>query len=202
MANLFSRWRASLERLIFAGLKPDEPSVTKKPKSKIATLVESAEELASRGLKPEEKKLPGPMTLGQKLGMVAGILLVCVFVYVLVIVLGHHAEQAESKAPPPPPVEIVPKGFKVDKNKDLEVMEMNFNKTSEPKEITGTLRNATDHAIASCEVRFDVTTKTGAQLGSVSTTLHGLEARGTAKFRIPVPYKEAGFAMVRDLRVN
>lgn len=202
MANAFSRWRASLERLIFAGLKPDQPLVTKKPKSKIATLVDSAEELASRGLKPEDKKLRGPMTLGQKLGMVAGILLVGVFIYVLVIVLKHPAEQAESKAPPPPPVEIIPEGFQVDKNKDLEVVEMNFNKGKEPKEITGTLRNVTDHAIASCEVRFDVTTKTGAQLGSVSTTLHGLRARATVKFNIPVPYKDAGFAMVRELRVD
>lgn len=200
MANPFQRLRASLERLAFAGLKPDAAVAAKK--SKISTLIESAEDLAGRGLRPEEKPLRGPMTLGQKLGIVAGILLVGLFVYVLVTVLRHPAEQAESTAPPPPPVEIVPKGFKVDKNKDLEVVEINFDKNKEPKEITGTLRNLTDRTFAKCEISFDVTTRGGEQLGGVTTTVNGLEPHGSARFRIPVPQKEAGFAMVRELRTD
>jgi hypothetical protein len=172
MANPFQRLRASLEPLIFAGLKPGE------------------------------KPLRGPMTLGQKLGIVAGILLVGVFVYVLVSVLRHPAEQAESTAPAPPPVEIVPKDFKVDKNKDLEVVEINFDKNKEPKEITGTLRNLTDRSFAKCEISFDVTTRQGEQLGGVTTTVNRLAPHGSVKFRILVPQKEAGFAMVRELRTD
>jgi hypothetical protein len=202
MANLFARWRSSLERLIFAGLRPDEAAAPKKSKSKMASLMESAEDLAGRGLKSEEKELPGPATLGQKLGIVAGILMVVVFVYVLVRVLGHPAQQTESTAPPPPPVQIVPNGFKVDKNKDLEVVHMEFNKNKEPKEIIGTLHNLTDKSFAKCEVSFEVTTRMGEQLGGVTTTVNGLEPHGSVKFRIPVPQKEAGFAMVRELRTD
>ena len=118
MANRFQRLRESLERLIFAGLKPDAAEVQKK--SKIASLVESAEELAGLGLRPGDKPLPGPMSIGQKLGIVAGILLVGFFVYVLVTVLRHPAQQAESTGPAPRPIEIVPNGIRVDKNRNLE----------------------------------------------------------------------------------
>src|SRR5438477_8258620 len=135
MANPFQRLRVSFERLAFAGLKPDE------------------------------KALRGPMTLGQKLGIFAAILLVGIFVYVLVAVLRHPAEQAESSAPSALPVEIVPKDFKVAKNQDLEVVEIEFNKNKEPKEITGTLRNLTDRTFAKCEISFDVSTRGGEQLG-------------------------------------
>ena len=200
MANPLQRLRASLERLIFAGLKPDEAVAQKK--SKITALMESAEDLAARGLQPEEKPLPGPLSFGKKLGIAAGILLVGLFIYVLVTVLRHPAEQAESTAPPPPPVEIIPKGFKVEKNKDLEIVEIDFNRHKQPMEITGTVHNLTGRAFPKCEVSFDLTTKEGAQLGGVSTTVTGLEPHGSAKFRIPVNFKEAGFAMVRELRTD
>jgi hypothetical protein len=200
MANLFQRLRGSLERLIFAGLEPDAPVTPKK--SKISSFIESAEELASRGLRPEEKPLPGPMRLSQKLGIAAGIILLGAFVYVLVMFLRHPAEQVESTAPPPPPVEIVQKGAKVDKNKDLEVVEIEFNKSKEPKEITGTLRNLTGRAFTKCDVSFDVTTAGGEQLGAVATTVNRLEPHASVKFRIAVPIKEAGFAMVRELRTE
>ena len=76
MANAFERLKSSLERMIFAGLKPDAPSGPKK--SKIGALMESAADLASVGLKPDDKPLPGPMTATKKLGLVAGILVIAV----------------------------------------------------------------------------------------------------------------------------
>jgi hypothetical protein len=201
MASAFQRLKDSVERLIFAGLKPDA-AVEAAKKSKIKSLMQSAEDLASRGLQADEKPLAGPMTLGNKLTIVAGVLLVGVFVYLLVSVLRHPAEQTESTGPAPAPVEIIPKGFKVDKNRDLEVVEMDFKKDKEPKEITGTLHNLTDRTFEKCEVSFDITTKTGEQLGAASTTVNHLEPHASMKFRIPVLQKEAGFAMVRELRTD
>jgi hypothetical protein len=202
MANAFERFKATLERMIFAGLKPDAPMAQKPKKSKIEALMESAEDLASRGLKPEEKPLPGPITLTRKIGTVAGILMIGLCVYFLVTVLRKPAEQGESNAPPPPQVEIIPKGFKVDANKDLEVVEMEFNKSKDPKEITGTLHNLTDRTFARCEISFSVTTKTGAQLGGAATTVTGLKPHGSAQFKVLVPYAEARFAIVRELRTE
>src|SRR6476661_670242 len=99
------------------------------------------EKLAFAGLKPEERPLPGPMTLRHKIAVLLGIILVGVFVFVLIGFLRKPAEQKEADMPPPPPVEIVPPGLKVEKNKDLEVTELDLNVTHEPKVITGTLRN-------------------------------------------------------------
>jgi hypothetical protein len=198
MAKRFARFKARLERLIFAGLEPDAPVAPKK--SKLEALVDSAEELAGRGLKPEDKALRGPMTWGHKIGIAAGIVLLCVFVYVLVTVLRRPAEQAETPGPPPPPLEIVPKGFQVEKNKDLEVVEIQFNRDKDPKEITGTLRNLTGRPVARCEVSFDVTTRSGEQLGGTGTLVTGIQPHGSVRFRVPVKYPGAAFVMVRELR--
>ena len=119
--------------MVFAGLKPDAPMAQKK--SKIGALIESAEDLASRGLKPEDKPLPGPMTWTQRIGIVIGLLMIGGLLYVLVTVLQHPAEQAEKVGPRPAPVQIVPKGFKVDKNKDLEVIEINESLTTAPEKL-------------------------------------------------------------------
>jgi hypothetical protein len=200
MPGRFERLRAFLERVAFAGLKPDVRRAPKK--SKLESLLKSAEEIVSRDLQPEEKNLPGPMTLGHKLTVVAGLLLVAISIYVLIGFLRRPAEQREGNRPPPPPVQIVPPGLKVDVNKDLEVVEMEFNKASDPKVITGTLRNRTDRAFARCQVSFHVTTQDGAQLGAVETTLQNVAPHASVRFRIFVPQKDAGFTMVRELRAE
>src|ERR1051326_5522886 len=96
MASRFERMKAWLEKLVFTGIKPDVPEPTKS-KSKLEVLMESAEDLASRGLKSEEKPLPGPMTLTKKLGIILGILVIGTSMYFLVRILQHPAEQAEKR---------------------------------------------------------------------------------------------------------
>jgi hypothetical protein len=198
MASLFGRCKAAIERLVFAGLKPDAPMAPKK--SKIESLIESAEGLAARGLKSEDKPLPGPMSWAKKIGIVVGLLAIGGGIYVLVTVLQRPADQAEKTGPPPKPVEIIPKDFHVDKNKELEVVEIEFNKNKQPKEIVGTLRNLTDRSIKNCLVSFSVTTRSGSQLGGVMTTVTGLAPHGSSRFRITVPYADAGIVIVRDLQ--
>jgi len=159
-----------VERLIFAGLKPDEPA------------------------------MPGPTSWSKRIGIVAGLLGIGVSVWVLVLVLLHPAQQAEKVEAPPPLLEIVPKDFQVEKNKELEVVAIEFRQNKEPKEITGTLRNLTDRTFAKCEVSFNVTTSNGGELGGAVGTVTGLKPHGSAHFRIPVPYKNAALVMVRELR--
>jgi hypothetical protein len=172
MPGPFARLRAFLERVVFAGLKPD----------------------VSAG--------PGPVSLGQKLLLATGIILLGVFVFVLVQFLRKPAQQNEAQGPPPPPVQIVPPGLQIEKNKDLEVVEIEFNKNREPKFITGTLRNRTDRAFSRCEISFHVTARSGSQLGAVDTTVQNVPPHGSVRFRIPVPQKDAEFTMVRELRAE
>jgi hypothetical protein len=139
------------------------------------------------------------VTLTKKLGIVLGILVIGVSIYFLVTILQHPAEQAEKTGPPPKPIEIVPKGFKVEKNKDLEIVEIEFDKNKRPKEIVGTLRNRTDRTFSKCEISFDVTTRSGEQLGGANTTVNNLAGHQSVKFKIPVPYENAGFVLVREL---
>jgi len=200
MPSRFARLRAFLERVAFAGLKPDVKAGPKK--SKLQSLIQSAEDIASVGLEPEDKSLPGPTTLRHRLTLITGLLLLGVFIYVLIGFLLKPAEQREAAGPPPASVQIVPPGLTIEMNKDLEVVEIEFNKSQEPKVITGTLRNRTDRTLARCEISFHVTTKTGGQIGAVDTTVYNLPPHGSAKFRIVVPQKDAEFTMVRELRAE
>jgi hypothetical protein len=80
------------------------------------------------------------------------------------------------------------------------VVAIEFDKNKEPKEITGILRNRTDRSFTKCQISFSVTTRSGGQLGGVSTKVTGLGPHGSVRFRIPVPYENAGFVMVRELQ--
>jgi hypothetical protein len=188
--------------MVFAGLKPDAPAPVAARKSRIESLMESAEDLASRGMESTGKPLPGPMTWRQKAGIVFALLATGVFIYFLVSTLQRPAERAESKAAPPAPLQIIAPGVQIEKNKDLEVVQMEFHKNSDPKSITGTLRNRTGKTFARCEVSFDVSNKEGAQLGGASTRISNLGPHAEVRFRIEVPQKDAGFVLVRELRTE
>src|SRR5689334_19500232 len=121
MASAFERFKASVQRLLFAGLRPDEPA------------------------------MPGPTSVAKRIWTAVGVLVIAASVWVLVLVLRHPAEQPE-KVTTPRFVEIIPKGFQVEKNKDVEVVEIEFKPDRLPKEITGTLRNLTDRPFARCEI--------------------------------------------------
>ena len=157
------------------------------------------ERLVYAGLKPGGLPLPPQQTLRTRLAMAVFILLVAALLTVLVLALRHPALQAEKVALPAPPVEIVPKGFNA-ANPELAVVEIEFNQTKEPKEITGTLHNLTGRLFAKCEVSFNVTTPTGAHLGAVATTVSDVAPHASVRFRIPVAYANAALAMVRELR--
>jgi hypothetical protein len=200
MPGRFDRLRAFLERMAFAGLKPDVKEAPKK--SKLQSLINSAEEIASLGLEPDEKPRPGPATMGQRVLVVCGLLVLAVSLYLLIGFLRKPAQQGETNGPPPVPVQIVPPGLKIEKNKDLEVVEIDFNRTADPKVITGTLRNRTNRGFSRCEISFHVTTKEGTQLGAVDTTVQNVPPWGSVKFRILVPEKDAAFTMVRELHAE
>jgi hypothetical protein len=198
MADWLQRVKGRIEKLVFAGLKPDAPVVPKK--SKLEALIATAEDLAARGLQPDERALPGPVTTRRKVVIAVGVFAVALGVFALVRMLQQPAKQGEAKGPQPPPLELVPKGLVIEKNKDLEVISINFNRTKEPHEITGTLRNHSGKLFAKCEVSFELTDQAGAQLGGVSTIVHNLPAGGATRFSIPVAQPDAVFAMVRELR--
>ena len=201
MPNPFRWMRQALEKIIFAGLKPDAPPPVSS-KSKLDSLLESAEDLAALGLRPTDKSLPGPTTWRKKVGVVLALLLLGAAIFFLVKVLIRPAEQSESKAPLPPPLQIVSPEVKIDKNKNLEVVEIEFDRTKEPKEIKGTLRNRTGKTFPQCEISFDVNSFEGVQLGGAATTLHNIGPHAVLHFRIPVPQRTAGFVMVRELRTE
>jgi hypothetical protein len=191
--------RDSFNKLAFAGLRPDQPLEFKKPK--FETLL-SEESIVFKGLKPEEKALPGPTPLRKKIIIVCGAIVVAALVAVLFTILGKPAEQAEVEAPRDVMPNFLPKDLSVDKNKELEVIAIDFQHDREPYMIVGTLGNRTGRRLHKCLVSFDLTTNAGSQLGGVATTIDVLEPFASTRFQIPVHMKNAALAMVRELQAE
>jgi hypothetical protein len=199
MSNWFRGLREKIEKVVFAGLKPDAPVSVKK--SKLDSLLESAESFAGRGLEPQDKGLPGPTTLRKKVLLASGVLLAGALVALLAQILSRPAAPREAEDGPVKPIQILQPGVKTEK-KEIEVVEIQFRQNSQPKEIVGTLRNRTEKLFPKCAVSFEVATKEGAQLGGVATTVYNLGPHAEKKFRIPVPQEQAGFVLVRELRTD
>jgi hypothetical protein len=199
MSNLFRGLREKIEKVVFAGLKPDAPVSVKK--SRLDSLLESAENFAGRGLEPEDKGLPGPVTVRKKVLLASGVLLAAGLVELLVHILLRPAPPLDATDGPVKPIQILQPGVTTEK-REIEVVEIQFHKNSQPKEIVGTLRNRTDKLFSKCNVSFEVATKEGAQLGGVATTVYNLGPHAVKEFRIPVPQDQAGFVLVRELRTD
>jgi len=199
MANWARSLRDKLDKLLYAGLKPDQPPEYKQ--SKIDSLLKD-ESIIFAGLKSEEKPLRGPLGLRKKIAIALGLLVLAALVGALVLILQKPAERQEVAGPIHRTPNFLPKEISIDKNKDLEVVSIDFQRDREPHVIVGKIKNRTDRRFARCEISFDVTTAAGALLGGVSTTVTNLAPFALANFEIVVPHKDAAFAMVRELRVE
>ena len=161
------------------------------------------EKVAFAGLKPEQSALPGPTTLGRKILIGAALAALAALLVGLGIVLQTHANKPEAAAAAEPPPAAPAAPLNAEKSREVTVEEIAFrDNRDETHLIVGTLRNLSARRIAHCEVSFDVTTRAGSQIGGVSTTVFNVAPHGTVRFEIPVPQKDAAFAMVRELHTD
>ena len=201
MAKPFISLRGKLDKLLFSGLKPDQP-LRRKKKPKIDELLEE-ESLIFAGLKPEDKSLPGPASIWKRVAATFGALIVAGSLGTLAYFLSRTAERPETAAGPSHRIIFeLPPNFRIDKNQDLDVSEIVFQHDRQPYFISGKVKNKTGRHFKRCEISFDVTTADGGRLGGVVTMIKDLGPHETTDFRIPVPQKNAALTMVRELRAE
>jgi hypothetical protein len=68
--------------------------------------------------------------------------------------------------------------------------------------ISGKLRNNTDHTVMLADVVFDVTDEEGSALGAVAVRVENIAARATVPFRKAIEQHTARSALVREVHVR
>ena len=89
----------------------------------------------------------------------------------------------------------------IDTNRDVEVMQIRIDHSG-PVRLTGIVQNNTSHAIRLTDIVFNLTNKSGSQVGAVNCRIDNLAPKATQEFQIPLKQQDAAFALVREVSTS
>lgn len=202
---MFKRIRSFVESIVFAGMKPSGPVAPGTPQGKPGFL----ERFLSSPASSDPFYLTN-QTFGQKLrrfsltaapmllvlGLLAGGLM-----FFRPKVSGEAKEMTTAERA----AKILPgfekKEFKLDTNKDIEVMEMSCN-SPVMGQLTGTVRNNSGGLLAEVVVVLDLLDADGSQLGGITITEKNLAPGTSRNFQKAIDQTTAVQAVVRNVRTQ
>jgi hypothetical protein len=204
------RLRAFFESIVFADLKPGAVRQGQtQGKNWLGPLRGPIDRFLSGGASKDPLYLTN-RSLGQKVQAWAVVAVPCL----LIIGVVALALSKDYFAPPdgPAPKEMTPaevsskllpniaKDIQIDTNRDVEVVEVHVEHTAELT-LTGSVRNNSARNLAAVDVVFNLTDKTGSQLGAVNTHIENLAPKSVKAFQIPISQPNAAFALVREVSI-
>jgi hypothetical protein len=206
------RLRELFESIVFAGMKPGaRPGPTQSTKW-LRPLRGPVERLLS-GSAPSDPLYLTNRSLGQRIKSWSLVTVLCLFIMGLVALTLNRdffAPAALLKAvrqKEPSAGEMarktqpnIDRNIKIDTNKDVEVVQVHLDRSA--MKVTGTVRNNTTHDIAVTDVVFNLTDKSGSQLGAVSGHIQNLPPKTTKDFEFPIKQADATFVLVRELSTS
>lgn len=71
-----------------------------------------------------------------------------------------------------------------------------------PPVVTGTVRNNSNHKVASAEVSYYLANTQGSLVGTDTTGVANLAPHGSVSFRMPLKIAKAEYVIVRDVHPN
>ena len=95
---------------------------------------------------------------------------------------------------------VLPKDFTLQQNTDLQIVEAAVDRSANPHQVTGILKNNTARRYRAAELAFDLTDEQGSQVGGASTSVGNVEPQATLQFRFPIAQRNARFVFVREVR--
>ena len=84
----------------------------------------------------------------------------------------------------------------------LEVVNIRIARDARPPVVTGTVRNNSDHKVASAEVSYYLANTQGSLVGTDTTGVANLAPHGSVSFRMPLKIAKAEYVIVRDVHPN
>jgi hypothetical protein len=150
-------------------------------------------------------------SLGQKVKAWAVVVVPCLLVIgVFALALSRNYFQ-RADAPVPKDMtaaevarKILPnmaKDIKIETNRDVEVVEVHVDRGAELK-LTGSVRNNSARNLAAVDVVFNLTDTTGSDVGALNGHIENLAPNSVRPFQIPIPQRNAVFAMVREVSIS
>jgi hypothetical protein len=90
------------------------------------------------------------------------------------------------------------KDIRIESNQDLQVLNVIVSRGR----ISGSVKNASTHAIADAEVIFDLADTKGSRVGAVSCKFTQLAPGSNASFQNPIAQNDAVYAIVREVHAQ
>jgi hypothetical protein len=84
---------------------------------------------------------------------------------------------------------------------DVEVVDLSMNLNSEPKSITGTVKNDSERNFRRVEVTFALTDDNGSAIGVETVSVADVKAKTSVPFRASIITKGASYYVIRDIAV-
>lgn len=196
--------RKAFESVAYAGLKPSGAAA---PPPRPGGRLKRAWDRLLSGSTPKDPLYLSNRTWKHKLSIAAT---VCTPVLIVIGIFVYSM-----MTPPPvtekPPAEltsaeiaartqIIPEGFKVAQNDDVQVSEVFVDRNSSPNRVSGTVQNATGKRFGVVELTFDLTDQDGSQVGGAKFSVADLAPRASKAFSFPIPQRNAAFVLVREAR--
>jgi hypothetical protein len=195
------------EKIAYAGLKPSAQKAEARPDNGWGRIRTKIDGFLAGGPAPSDPLYLTNRSLGQKAKpiIIIGIPML-VLLGAIALSLSNILDPPETK----PAVELTAKevsskilpnldsNLKIDSNTDLEVVEVRVEHTGGSR-IFGSVRNNTNHEIASAHIVIDLTDINGSQVGGVEVVVEAIPASKTKAFSQPIAQKGAAFALVRDI---
>ena len=202
------RLRAFLDAIVFADLKPGaRPGQTQETKWR-GWLRRPIDRFLSGGASKDPLYLTN-RSLGQKIKVWAMVAVPCVLIIgaVALALSSNYFDPPAARAPKEMTEEIsrkvlpnITKDIKIDTNRDVEVVEVHVEHAE--SKLMGSVKNNSARNFAAVDVVFNLTDATGSQLGAVNAHIENLAPKSVKAFQIPIPQRNASFAMVREVGIS
>jgi hypothetical protein len=201
------RLRELFESIVFAGMKPGARPGQTQGRKWLGPLRGLVERILS-GSAPSDPLYLTNRSLGRRIMPWSLVVIPCLLIVGLVVLALTYsgapvaapkkeptAEEAAAKVLP-----NLARDVKIDSNKDVEVLQVQVNRSA--MKVTGTVRNNTAHTVAVTDVIFNLTDTSGSAIGAVSGHIENLPPKSTRDFQIPIKRQDAAFVLVRELSTS
>ncbi len=197
--------RAFLERIAFAGLKPDGGKPLGPQAKKPGGLSAAIERFLAKGASSDPLYLSNRST-NEKMRSWALVGIPCLVLVIAIGVATNFLDPPEAK----PLKELSAKevaakmlpnmqqDFKLASNTDVQVTEIAVQHVGGDR-LTGIVHNSTDREIRIVDLIIDLTDTSGSQVGGVSGSVEKIPAKSNKQFQFPIKQKDAAIALVRDI---
>lgn len=204
---MLKRIQSFFENIAYAGLKPSGQKTEARANTAWGRLRTKIDNLLSGGPTPNDPLYLTNRSTAQKAKplIIIGIPILILF-GAIGISLSNLLDPPEAKPIVEPTAKevaakILPNldnNLKIEGSTDIEVVEVKVEHTGGSK-LLGSVRNNTNHEIASAHMVVDLTDTNGSQVGGVEVRIENIPASKVKTFSVPIAQHTAAFAQVREV---